>query len=132
MKKYFFLLFAVAASSQAATFPADYLCDNGDKVRLTLNGTEQRLTYTSEKHGTHHGTLDVFKGEGEHKDEVTASVFSLDVNAGRPIAFSMQVRTTSGIVQDVTYNYQLYPKTEVSGKCIPIKNGLMIDGYKNY
>lgn len=132
MKKYLFLLMAVSVSSQAAKFPAEYVCDNGDTLRLIPQGAEQRLVYASEKYGTHSGTLDVFKGESEHKSEVIGSVFSLDVNAGRPIAFSLQIKTVSDVVHDVTYNYQLYQEKGESGNCIPVKNGLMIEGDKKY
>lgn len=130
--KHIAYLLCLSASSHTALFPADYLCDNGDKVRLSMQGAEQRLVYASEKYGTHNGTLDVFRGEGEHKREVTGSVFSLDPNTERPVALSMQVKTVGNVVQEVTYNYRLYPNTEESGKCIPIKNGLIISGGQSY
>jgi len=130
MKNYLFFLIFLSVSSQAARFPAEYVCDNGDTIRLTLQGAQQRLIYTSEKYGTHSGTLDVFKGKDEHKNEVIGSVFSLDVNAGHPIAFSLQIKTIGDVFHSVIYNYRLYPDKEESGDCIPIKNGLVIEGDK--
>lgn len=132
MKTYLFLLVALSATGQAAKFPAEYVCDNGDRIHLTPQGTEQRLIYSSDKYGNRRGTLDVFKGEGEHKNETIGTIFSLGAYAGRPVAFTLQVKTVDSVVRNVTYNYQLSGDKAESGKCLPVKNGMMIEGDKNY
>lgn len=132
MKKSLFLLVALSVSGQAAKFPAEYVCDNGDRIHLTPQGTEQRLVYSSDKYGNRKGTLDVFKGEGEHKNESIGTIFSLDDYAGHPVAFTLQVKTVDSVVRNVTHNYQFSAEKVESGKCIPVKNGEMIEGDKNY
>lgn len=135
MNRYILPLIFISTSSYSAKFPASYVCDNGDNVHIMMTDFEQRLIYSSSKYGKLNGYLDVFLGEKEYKNEAIADIHGLVKINDNPFSYTLQVQTDNGVVKNggVTYNYIFGPKSmNESGNCIPVKDGVTIEGDKRY
>lgn len=137
-KTIFFVLISLSSTAQCETFPADYLCDNGDKLHIEMKGPEQRLIYESAKFGKSHGYLDVFRGgSSDSGQEAIANIHGMGRFNDEPFAFNLSVKVAGGeVVPDsIEYLYSYYRQGEEvtdSGKCLQFRNTSFIEGSKNY
>ncbi|MGV0239989.1 hypothetical protein ACVEIO_007005 [Klebsiella aerogenes] len=135
---YLTALSLIIFSAQAEMFPAVLTCDTGEQIALKMTGPEQRLTYTSSHYGTFNGYLDVFKGvTTERQYEATANIHGYTRYKKSPLHFTLLMkRTNSELVNySITYNYIYFEDEKMineEGHCIPMKNGGLIEGSKNY
>ncbi|MNB94752.1 hypothetical protein D3C75_419120 [compost metagenome] len=137
-KTIFFVLISLCTSAQCETFPADYLCDNGDKLHIEMTGPEQRLIYESTKFGKSHGYLDVFRGESSDAgQEAIANIHGMGSFNDQPFAFNFSVKVAGEEVVpgSIEYFYAYYSRgeeVEDSGECLQSKNTSYIEGSKHY
>jgi len=96
---------------------------------------EQRLIYSSSKYGRLDGYLDVFQGQGKHISEAVADIHGQVKINDQPFSYTLQIQTDNGSVikNGVTYSYIFGHKSlDESGSCLPLKDGVMIEGDKRY
>lgn len=134
----FTVLISLASAAQSATFPSDYLCDNGENVHIEMKGLEQRLIYESTKFGQLHGYLDVYKGfESNAGQETIAEIHGMDSFKGQPLAFNLNISVIGNQEEpsSITYYYAYYRGDEAvtdEGKCLKVQGSSYIEGSKNY
>lgn len=134
----FIVLISLASAAQSATFPSDYICDNGEDIHIEMKGLEQRLIYKSAKFGQLNGYLDVYRGfESNAGQETIAEIHGVGRFNDQPLAFNLNISVIGNQAEpnSITYYYAYYRGNEAvaeKGECLKVKGSGYIEGSKNY